>query len=537
MNKQGEFIRKARRKNGLTQKQLAEMLNINDKVISSWELGEGLPYYNLLPRLADILKVDIQEILDGEYHRNEKVNTNNNFRVSKKNSAKNYIVSSTSINTGKQSVGSEEALNKILGLESKPLINNLKCSNCGSCDFTIGNGYATCNNCGAKIITDKKITNNFITNVSLKNENTQNHFIVDTLVTEKDFRKNVYYFLTIHPTPSDILNNIVFARVNKNDAKFLAIDAQYEGNYSASIGYDKKEQYMEKEKVYVPEINNYVEKNVVKERTIIDWHPVSGPVSLLQKSCVQLGIQGSDLLDEFSDELANDIDHLQAQGSVKPIDSQNSKDINFRVPTTVEINKAISSGEYAVYSKTKSSLYGTGDHMKDFDCRLNHTIENQNFYVATEYSVEYVYKSNEEKNDFEGMLWGLGYKNKIIGLYPNATKDITEEIKEQTKGSGIISIILSALTILLCILSFVLLRRRICMIFIGVMLAITTISFIFYRKDYKNTKKQINTELIDTKKEKLISILQEEGLPELTEAELNEIEKMKEELWYYAESK
>lgn len=39
MNKQGEFIKNARRKCGLTQVQLAEKLNVTNKVISKWGGG------------------------------------------------------------------------------------------------------------------------------------------------------------------------------------------------------------------------------------------------------------------------------------------------------------------------------------------------------------------------------------------------------------------------------------------------------------------------------------------------------------------
>ena len=68
MSKQGEFIKLARRKQALTQKQLAEKLNVSDKVISKWEVGDSFPDYILLPQLAEILQVEIQEILNGEFN-------------------------------------------------------------------------------------------------------------------------------------------------------------------------------------------------------------------------------------------------------------------------------------------------------------------------------------------------------------------------------------------------------------------------------------------------------------------------------------
>ena len=67
MSKQGEFIKNARRKMGLTQKQVADKLNVSDKVVSKWEVGDSFPDHILLPRLAELLQVDVQEILNGEY--------------------------------------------------------------------------------------------------------------------------------------------------------------------------------------------------------------------------------------------------------------------------------------------------------------------------------------------------------------------------------------------------------------------------------------------------------------------------------------
>lgn len=529
MSKQGEFIKTVRRKQGLTQKQLAEKLNVSDKVISKWEVGDSFPDYTLLPELAKILQVEIQEILDGECHKKEQVKKESDSKTIEKNNTNNYVfVTNVNSNDNKKGIGNEESLDKVLGLESKPSIKNLKCQSCGSSDIMLNGDYGICNSCGTKIILDKNITNNFITNVSLKNEDLQNHYIIDTLINEKDFKKSVYYFLTTQRTPADILDNTTFKKIEKNDAQFLTIDARYNGNYSASIGYDRKEQYIAQEKVYDPEIKDYIVKNVTKERTVTDWRPVSGPVSTSQKSCVQLGIGGKDALDRLTDSLAEDVDYLQAKGNIKPINPENSKNINFYIPTQKEINKAISSGECKVYAQTKSSLYGTGDHMKDFNCSLNHSIERQNFYVATEYSIGYVYHDNQAGEDLEGMAWGLGYKNDVIGIYPDASEDIDDQIKSQTKGSGIFSLFTSILTILFCVLSLAILQEKKFLIVIGILFFASMISFIHYRKKYKKIKTQVNTDIMERKKQKLIDRLQKEGLPALTNKELKEIEKIKE---------
>lgn len=62
----GKFISDMRKKQGLTQKQLAEQLNVTDKTVSKWETGYRLPDASILPELSLVLKVDMNELLAGE---------------------------------------------------------------------------------------------------------------------------------------------------------------------------------------------------------------------------------------------------------------------------------------------------------------------------------------------------------------------------------------------------------------------------------------------------------------------------------------
>ena len=68
----GELIRKFRIELGLTQKELAERINVSDKAVSKWECGNGCPDVSLLTALADVFGTDIQILLDGEIGKNEK---------------------------------------------------------------------------------------------------------------------------------------------------------------------------------------------------------------------------------------------------------------------------------------------------------------------------------------------------------------------------------------------------------------------------------------------------------------------------------
>lgn len=68
--KTGNFISQRRKELNLTQKQLAEKLNVTDKAVSKWETGNGAPDIALLSLLSKTLNVSVVEILDGEYSEN-----------------------------------------------------------------------------------------------------------------------------------------------------------------------------------------------------------------------------------------------------------------------------------------------------------------------------------------------------------------------------------------------------------------------------------------------------------------------------------
>ena len=59
----GEIISSIRREKGLTQKDLAEKLNVTDKTVSKWERDIALPDINTLPELANILGISIEELI------------------------------------------------------------------------------------------------------------------------------------------------------------------------------------------------------------------------------------------------------------------------------------------------------------------------------------------------------------------------------------------------------------------------------------------------------------------------------------------
>ena len=70
----GRFIAECRKKNNLTQMQLAEKLNITDRAISKWENGKSMPDSSLMIDLCNELKISVNELLSGEVIQMENYN-------------------------------------------------------------------------------------------------------------------------------------------------------------------------------------------------------------------------------------------------------------------------------------------------------------------------------------------------------------------------------------------------------------------------------------------------------------------------------
>lgn len=62
----GRFIAECRKKQNLTQFELAEKLNITDRAVSKWENGKSMPDSSIMLELCDVLKISVNDLLCGE---------------------------------------------------------------------------------------------------------------------------------------------------------------------------------------------------------------------------------------------------------------------------------------------------------------------------------------------------------------------------------------------------------------------------------------------------------------------------------------
>ena len=62
----GKFIKAIRKEKNLTQREIAERLNISEKTVSKWETGNGMPEVGLMLPLCELLEISVNELLSGE---------------------------------------------------------------------------------------------------------------------------------------------------------------------------------------------------------------------------------------------------------------------------------------------------------------------------------------------------------------------------------------------------------------------------------------------------------------------------------------
>lgn len=67
----GAFVAQLRKEQNMTQKELADKLNVTDKAVSKWETGKGFPDVKLLEPLAQVLDVSLVELMQGQRQQSE----------------------------------------------------------------------------------------------------------------------------------------------------------------------------------------------------------------------------------------------------------------------------------------------------------------------------------------------------------------------------------------------------------------------------------------------------------------------------------
>ena len=79
--KLSEQIKKYRKENNLTQEQFASKLFVSKQAVSKWETNRSYPDINLLPQIAEMLNISIDELIGKKETENS---TNNQEKIIEK---------------------------------------------------------------------------------------------------------------------------------------------------------------------------------------------------------------------------------------------------------------------------------------------------------------------------------------------------------------------------------------------------------------------------------------------------------------------
>lgn len=144
------------------------------------------------------------------------------------------------------------------------------CPNCGGfLSFEPGTEIVRCSSCDSMFeIVNPENTEDI-------DSDFEPDYIIPFSVTENELK---YKFLEVvsqtDHIPTDVFDKVNFDYIKGYYQPYYKFEAVYEADYTATIGFDRKEQYEDYETVY--ENGRSYKKRVIKERTVTDWHPTSG---------------------------------------------------------------------------------------------------------------------------------------------------------------------------------------------------------------------------------------------------------------------
>lgn len=87
----GKFIMTLRKSKGMTQEQLGSILHVSNKTISSWESDRSSPDLSILPVIAEIFDVSVEELIIGEKRIDEEDISKKEKKVYSQLAKRNYL--------------------------------------------------------------------------------------------------------------------------------------------------------------------------------------------------------------------------------------------------------------------------------------------------------------------------------------------------------------------------------------------------------------------------------------------------------------
>jgi len=302
-------------------------------------------------------------------------------------------------------------------MEKQLHLKKIGCSSCGAeLIFDPGTQMTNCNFCGSKFEIEKAQDEEIVTPDG----------ILPFKVTKENYEQAVLSWLSEGDyTPDDILNSTVFESVNGVYLPMWLYKGRYHGNWSASSGYNRREEYSE--------WSESQKKMVRKTRTVTDWRPSSGQCAgeftILAFAGAGKGIKADIAVYAHGTSFS--------RGEMKTFDSQYSMGFNI-VDFTIDehltwdnLGKIQADSQVEIDAKQRIP----GDKYKDFYCDVLYDKEKP-LRVYVPFWITH-YKYNEK--EFHVYMDGTS-TSRIQGVRPEdqGRKDVVKKLKWKIWIIGII---------------------------------------------------------------------------------------------------
>ena len=250
-----------------------------------------------------------------------------------------------------------------------------------------------CSNCGAELIFDPgtQMTNCNFCGSQFQIENAQDEEIVTPdgilpfKVSKEIYENSVLSWLSEGDyTPDDILHTTIFDSVNGVYLPMWFFKGRYNGNWSASSGYDRWEEYLDRDS------SGKLQR---KTRRVTDWRPSSGQIggefAILGFAGQGKGIKGS--IATYAHNTSFE------RGDIKPYDPKYTLGFNLIDFTKDDIDtwEAIGKPQANALATADGKNRVPGDRHKDFYCDVLYTQEKSLRLYLPFWITTYTYEEKE----------------------------------------------------------------------------------------------------------------------------------------------
>ncbi len=372
----------------------------------------------------------------------------------------------------------------------------VRCPQCGSTDITIlTEELGKCNMCASNVTLPKEnkvlnIKNEFY--IQQGADKDVCYSAIKKEFGETEFLRNTYLSLASDArTPENIMSS-EFGAVKEGCENYLLVEGDACVQYSATIGYDRKEEYKE--------YNKSTGKYDTKTKTVTDWQAFSGSHSGHYVKAVK----------NDEENATGSYGFIGALTSAKPESIVDMGNVDFDIeapktpnPSAIELAKEMICDDCKY--EAKKSL--PGDREKDFSASGTVDVQRIDSISAPIYRIDYTYQNKKIENS----SFAFGNYSRE-GETVDTSQKLMDTVNEKTKTFDLISVMGFAAV------SFIMLLVSICdWNKILLLLPLACIGWKFFTAS--NYKKLINNTVEmnqESKKNALVKKLKETNLAPLT---------------------